>query len=247
MLTGAFTGGGTGLGDFASPDAFTNIGAGATNFSFDTGTKLISSTFPTFKEGGQIKPQDIPNFKDGGRILDKIPNIANFMAGGEIKPAMIPNFKEGGAIGQKIPKVDNFAKGGTVKDKLSSMINLSLGISKAMKKEGANAVPAVLSVNEEVLQYTNGDADYFRVLEKSGVWESLKSDYKYNRSIPNYLNGGSIGNPSTNNMNRSNSNMVVNNNSYVTVKATDVNSFRKSSSLIAQEQKMAQSKANNYI
>jgi hypothetical protein len=47
-------------------------------------------------------------------------------------------------------------------------------------------------------------------------------------------------------MNRSNSNTTVNNISNVTVKATDVNSFRKSSSLIAQEQKIAQARANNY-
>jgi hypothetical protein len=221
---GSAIGGGTGFGDFASPDAFT----GASNFSFDAGTKLIPSTF---KEGGQIKPSDIPNF----------------MAGGEIKPKDIPNFKEGGVIGQKIPKIDNFINGGKAKDKLSSMVNLSLGISKAMKKEGANALPIVVSLNEQILSQKNGDADFFRYLEKSGEWESLKSDYKYNRNIPNYLNGGSIGNPTTNNMNRSNSNTTVNNISNVTVKATDVNSFRKSSSLIAQEQKMAQAKSNNYI
>jgi hypothetical protein len=238
MAVGAFTGGSTGLGDFASPEAFT----GTSNFSFDAGTTLKG-----FKEGGMIKPNDIPNFKEGGQILDKIPNIANFMAGGEIKPDNIPNFKESGVIGQKMPKIDNFMNGGKAKNKLESMVNLSLGISKAMKKEGANALPIVVSLNEQILSQKNGDADFFRYLEKSGEWESLKSDYKYNRNIPNYLNGGSIGNPSTNNMNRTNSNTTVNNNSYVTVKATDVNSFRKSSSLIAQEQKMAQAKANNYI
>jgi hypothetical protein len=222
----------------------------------DIGSLTFSgvSDIKAFKDGGMIKAQDIPNFNMGG-IVENIPNfkmggivekIDNFKEGGTIgRMPKIGNFKEGGKI-TKIPKIDTFAKGGAVKNNLESMVNLSLGISKAMKKEGANAVPAVLSINEEVLRYTNGDADYFRVLEKSGVWESMKSDYKYNRSIPNYLNGGSIGNPSTNMMNHSNSNTTVNNISNVTVKATDVNSFRKSSSLIAQEQKIAQARANNY-
>jgi hypothetical protein len=157
----------------------------------------------------------------------------------------IGNFKDGGKI-TKIPNVETFAKGGAVKNKLESMINLSMGISKAMKKEGANALPIVVSLNEQVLSQKNGDADFYRYLEKSGEWESLKTDYKYNRSIPNYLNGGSMGNPSVKNMNRTNNSTVVNNYSNVTVKATDVNSFRKSSSLIAQEQKIAQARANNY-
>jgi tape measure domain-containing protein len=241
MAVGAI-GGGVGLdlsgastfGDFASP----------AGIDFSTGS--FSPDLKAFKEGGQIKTQDIPNFKEGGIITEKIPKILNFMTGGEVKPEMIPNFKEGGSIGQKIPKLDTFAKGGSVKNKLESMVNLSLGISKAMKKEGANALPIVVSLNEQVLSQKNGDADFYRYLEKSGEWESLKTDYKYNRNIPNYLNGGSIGNPTTNTMNKSNSNMVVNNNSYVTVKATDVNSFRKSASLIAQEQKIAQTKDNRY-
>jgi hypothetical protein len=216
------------------------------NNFMDGGAVTQLPNISNFMNGGEVTQlPNISNFMNGGEVT-QLPNISNFMDGGAVKPEIIPNFADGGTIGQKIPKVDNFLNGGKAKNKLESMVNLSLGISKAMKKEGANALPIVVSLNEQILSQKNGDADFFRYLEKSGEWESLKSDYKYNKNIPNYLNGGSIGNPTTNNMNRSNSNTVVNNNSYVTVKATDVNSFRKSSSLIAQEQRIAQSKANNY-
>ena len=120
------------------------------------------------------------------------------------------------------------------------------GINKAMKIEGVDAVPAVLSKGEQVLSKRNGDAQFFRSLEKSGMWNDLKQNYKVNNKIDNFNLGGSVG--GVNNYKRlsSSGSKNVTYNSYVNVSTPDANSFRKSKSQIAQEQKLAQERQNRF-
>lgn len=79
------------------------------------------------------------------------------------------NFRNGGTV-------LNFANGGTV-----------LGaITSALQREGPNSVLAALTPGEEVLSLQNGDAQTFRSLKSSGMWNAIKR-------VENFAVGGTVG------------------------------------------------------
>lgn len=139
--------------------------------------------------------------------------------------------------GGEVEKIANFADGGLVG-----------GIYKAMQKEGFGAVPIVAHIGEQVLTDRNGDAQLFRQLEANGEWNRIKQDFKYNgNNIRNFSYGGTVGNVNTPTMRtpQGNSQGAVYNYA-INVTTKDADSFRKSKSLIAQEQKLMMERNNRF-
>jgi hypothetical protein len=106
----------------------------------------------------------------------------------------------------------------------------------------------VAHVGEQILTTHNGDAQLFRQLETNGEWDRIKYNFKYQGdAIPNFRDGGSVGNINTSNKRTpqvSTQGAVYNYAINVTTK--DADSFRKSKSLIAQEQKLMMERNNRF-
>ncbi len=73
--------------------------------------------------------------------------------------------------------VPNFATGGSV-----GLLNQ---IGSALAREGPNAVLAALTPGEEVLSLRNNDAQAFRAMRRSGLWQQMKM-------IEGYRGGGTV-------------------------------------------------------
>ncbi|HET8689520.1 MAG TPA: hypothetical protein VFM18_23155, partial [Methanosarcina sp.] len=160
------------------------------------------------------------------KVMGWLGPIFGFSGGGTVG-----NYKDGGVI-----EVPNFADGGMIE-----------GIAKAIRKEGSGAIPIVASIGEQILSKRNGDAQFFRSLERSGQWKEMKQSWKFNGSIPNFNSGGPIGgNFMSRPINRTNNNSSVVYNTSINVNAKDAQSFRKSKSQIAQEQRLAQERQNRF-
>lgn len=182
-------------------------------------------------------------------------NIAGFSGGGTVTSSgQVSNFKEGGIVALETPvassstlnrdaitRIANFAKGGEVLD-------LGLAVHQALKREGTGGVPVVAHIGEQILTTRNGDAQLFRQLEKSGEWDRIKYNFKYQGDfIPNFKMGGPVGNINTVKIRTPQGNpqgAVYNYTLNVTTK--DADSFRKSKSLIAQEQKLMMERNNRF-
>lgn len=135
-----------------------------------------------------------------------------------------------------------YAKGGVVK---SAMLGMS--ILKAMRMEGKDAVPVVAHVGERMLSAKTGDAQIFEQMEKDGVWDEYKRT-RFNPNVRNFNAGGYVGN-SIKQFTRSqssNNNQATTQNTIINVTTPDALSFRKSRSQIAQEERLAQSRAKKY-
>lgn len=154
----------------------------------------------------------------GGGLLG---GLFRFADGGEV-----PHFDKGGPVidvPYQVMEVQHLANGGMAE-------SLGFAVMAAMQKEGANAVPAVLHTGEQVLTDKNGDAQFYRALEKSGRWMELKKS-----GVQNYDQGGIVGSAmarqsggggSSGGRGRGSTSVTVNNqNTYV---VSDVNDLRRS-------------------
>lgn len=137
----------------------------------------------------------------------------------------VPTFSDGGTVGV-------FANGGTVGCYSGGG---TIGVAKAMTREkqlsGKKPIPIIAHEGEEILTTLNGDAQFFKKLQVSGAWDSLKKQGR----IEGFATGGTVGSPwistgsSTIGQNNNfNKNIMVNTN--YNIKATDVNSFQRSKS-----------------
>ena len=92
-------------------------------------------------------------------------------------------FRDGGEVG-------NYATGGAVLPSNTLMLEhalLGMQVSKAMLREGKDAVPIVANTNEYVLSDRTGDAQLYKALAQSGQWNALK------QGVNNFSYGGLIG------------------------------------------------------
>jgi hypothetical protein len=162
---------------------------------------------------------------------------ANTIASGVTIPG-VSNFNEGG----EIERMANLAKNGEI-------LNLGLAVNKALRKEGNGGIPAVAHVGEQILTTRNGDAQLFRQLETNGEWDRIKYNFKYQgNAIPNFFDGGTVGKVGTVSPSRTpqgNPQGAVYNYA-INVTTKDADSFRKSQSLIAQEQKLLQERRQRF-
>lgn len=158
----------------------------------------------------------------------------------------IGSFNSGGPIG-------NYARGGPVDptQHTDSPTTLGLSVMAAMKKEGHGARAIVAHDGEQILTDRNGDAQFFRFLERTGKWQKLKLNRpQRNYDVSHFNNGGPVGNGNQirgNAGNGSGSTYITNNHTTnIEVKSPDANSFRKSRNQIAQEERREQDRANRF-
>ncbi|MGL4883865.1 MAG: hypothetical protein ACRC8K_22820, partial [Waterburya sp.] len=115
--------------------------------------------------------------------------------------------------------------------------SLGKGIMAAMAREGANAVPIVVSKGEQILSTNNGDAQFFRTLQASGQWLRLKQN---NYQVNNYKYGGMAGEASNFNVGNNSKQSLKDraregNNITINVTTPDADSFRKAQGQIRRD------------
>jgi TP901 family phage tail tape measure protein len=104
--------------------------------------------------------------KSGGGLLSFIGPLLGLKDGGTIK-----NYSIGGTIGK--------AAGGSIR----AALGVASAYAKAMRREGAGAVPLVAKVGEEILNIR--EAKLYRTALADGSWNEI-------RRIHNYASGGEI-------------------------------------------------------
>ena len=124
-------------------------------------------------------------FSSLGNILD---GLINKIADIGIN-ALLGNLGGGGGLLKSIGSIFGFKDGGTIRNyttggPIAGALNLASAYSKAMRKEGAGAVPLVGKVGEEMLSIPN--ARIYRAMVKDGQWAQMQKIY-------NYSSGGTIG------------------------------------------------------
>ena len=156
-------------------------------------------------------------------------------AGGGIVGALIGNAYNGA-------EVENYNSGGTAGGRATA---LGLSVQAALHREGSGGVPIVARVGEQILATNNNDAQFFRSLQRRGVWDEMKR-------INNFSDGGTVGGAS-NSVVRSNitgsatrqaqvASMNRQYSSNVTVIAQDASSFIRSQDQIQLKTESAQAR-----
>lgn len=160
-------------------------------------------------------------------------NQGGGMGGGLIGGLMGLFFKDGG-------KVPTYPMGGAIPYAASGMkiddtMSLGMGITEAMKREGAGAIPIVAHAGEWVLSDRTGDAQLYESLRRSGQWDSMKSvgNFEYGGQVGGQGNVSDVQSSPTRNRFGAKSAIVVNN----TFNVKDYNSFNRSRDQIARQQK----------
>lgn len=150
-----------------------------------------------------------------------IASFLGFANGGEV-----PRFDKGGPVidvPYQVMEVQHLANGGMAE-------SLGFAVMAAMQKEGPGATPIVAHAGEHILTDRNGDAQFYRALERSGKWMELKRN-----GVDNFASGGLVGSAmsrqsggggSSGGRNRGSTTVNVNNsNTYV---VSDVNDLKRS-------------------
>lgn len=156
-----------------------------------------------------------------------------FGGGSGIVGGLIGGANNGGTVGSGA-LVNNFANGGTV--------GLGEAMSVAMTKEGNGAIPIVAHKGEQVLTTKNKDAQFYRSLKQSGIWDEMKTN-----SVANFANGGTVG---TGSLVRGSSRGLGSNqssvyyNTNVTVVSPNASSFNRTRDQIAKREQALQSKSS---
>ena len=199
VMGGIFGGGAVsgGIGGSGGGIASAISGGGA---SGGIGGFIGNAVSSLFNSGGKVE-----NFAKGGNVdkafgdsfsqiedyldsenIDEIRNTAkgkfkNFAGGGAIDSnnfgSNISDTKK--YLGSDNLKIENMATGGLIE-----------ALKKERKEGGGQPVPIVASVGEQVLSAKNGDAQFFRHIQKKGIWARLKE-----APIPkinNFNNGGTV-------------------------------------------------------
>lgn len=185
-------------------------------------------------------------FADFGRgILGTIAQLFAQQAAFRLTKSIFGIF--GGAF-QDGGTVKNYATGGTIANYAlrgySAPTALGLSVMDAMKREGAGAVPIVASRGEEVLSTRNSDAQFYRILKRSNLWDEMKQSHH----VQNFALGGMVGSSSNDATPRfragqrvptGDTNVTVNMN----ITTTDANSFRRSEGQMARDSAFAARRA----
>lgn len=212
------------------------------NFFANLAAQVITNqAMGWFKQLGLFAIGGLGGSNVAGSIGSNIGNSASTFLGGANMIASgvtIQGFDDGGTV----QRMASLAKDGEI-------LNLGLAVSKALAEEGAGGIPIVAHLGEQILTDRNGDAQLFRQLQQNGEWDRIKYNFKYQGDfIPNYKDGGPVGKiatPMKNTPQRNNPQGVVYNYA-INVTTKDADSFRKSKSLIAQEQKLMQERNNRF-
>jgi tape measure domain-containing protein len=168
----------------------------------------------------------------GGSLLGGL-DMGNAISGDVFTNALSFGFADGLTI-------PTFADGGEV-------IGLGMGLMKALDKEGFNGIPVVAHIGERFLSAKNGDAQLFAEMEALGIWDDFKAN-RFEPDVKNFNVGGIVGQPSNklSTFNRYNQSTSNSNSTVINIMTPDANSFRKSRSLIAQEERIARDRMNRY-
>jgi tape measure domain-containing protein len=136
------------------------------------GNSGLGDIFKSLVRGGK----DFLDVLEGivGKVADLAIDLAvNALFSGPLSNLFGGSFLGGIGLFNKGGTVGNYAGGGAV--------------SAALRREGPRSVLAALTPGEEVLSVRNGDAQAFRRIKRSGVWNNIKG---YSRGGTVTRNGG---------------------------------------------------------
>lgn len=143
----------------------------------------------------------------------------------------------GGGLGAIAP-APSFSRGGKIQS-----FPLGMSLLAGMKNEGRGAVPIVGHVGEWMLSSKNGDAQLYEQLRKSGQWDRMKTGTQNSYSIPVY--SSPMKNQSDVYSNSSSNNNPVYN-SYFNIQTDNAESFNRSRSQLAQQERLKRERAERY-